>query len=449
MREGRRRRDGQLPSPRRLRALRSPGPDGAAVLASLSAGRRFGKFRLARRRQRRGDALHRVPAHPNQRRDAQRNRAGDGPVPAELRRHQDRTGRAAGPDSESPDQRHHRHRRRHGHQHSAAQPRRDLHGADQAARQRRTEHRAVVPLGERTRLPHRRSDSQLAGGTEGDLQNRLGLDPAAWHLGHRTRDTVDQDDLRRERALHGEQVAADRAHRRDRDRPQAAATARRQGSVDRRCADCDRDEEGRRREDDHGVSLQAHTAADQLRGQPHLPDPDRKPRGRPARTTGSEADPVALPALPARSGDAAPRTRTGGAQETHPPARGLRDGVRRARRDHQDHPQVGRQGRLGGKDHGAVQARRRADRRDPRAEDLPPGAARDPDYPQGAGREACARPADQHAAERRGQPLEAGARRSSRRSRPSTPTSAAPPSPAIPPSPNTPPTTSSSRKTTS
>ena len=44
-------------------------------------------------------------------------------------------------------------------------------------------------------------------------------------------------------------------------------------------------------------------------------------------------------------------------------------------------PQVGRQGRRRREDHGAVRARRRADRRDPRAEDLPPGAARDPGHP--------------------------------------------------------------------
>ena len=42
-------------------ALRDAGPHGAAVLAALSAGRRLGQLRLARRRQRRGDALHRMP----------------------------------------------------------------------------------------------------------------------------------------------------------------------------------------------------------------------------------------------------------------------------------------------------------------------------------------------------------------------------------------------------
>ena len=78
-------------------------------------------------------------------------------------------------------------------------------------------------------------------------------------------------------------------------------------------------------------------------------------------------------------------------QQAHPHPRGLREGLRRARRDHQDHPQVGRQGRLGGEDHGAVLARRRADRRDPRTEAVSAGPARDPRHPERAGREAEAR----------------------------------------------------------
>ena len=64
----------------------------------------------------------------------------------------------------------------------------------------------------------------------------------------------------------------------------------------------------------------------------------------------------------------------------------------------------GKAGR-GRADHQALRPRRRADRRDPRAEDLPPGAARDPDHPQGARREAPAHAPDQHAAQGRAQPL--------------------------------------------
>ena len=54
-----RRRDRQVPSPRRGRDLRRPGAPGAGVRAALSAGRRPGQLRQCRRRQRGGHALHR------------------------------------------------------------------------------------------------------------------------------------------------------------------------------------------------------------------------------------------------------------------------------------------------------------------------------------------------------------------------------------------------------
>ena len=58
-----RRRDRQVPSARRLGVLRGDGADGAAVLVSLSAGRRAGQLGLARRSEVvRGDALHRSRA---------------------------------------------------------------------------------------------------------------------------------------------------------------------------------------------------------------------------------------------------------------------------------------------------------------------------------------------------------------------------------------------------
>ena len=136
--------------------------------------------------------------------------------------------------------------------------------------------------------------------------------------------------------------------------PQAAAAARREGPLDRRRAHRDRDEEGRRREDGHGVPLQAHAAADQLRRQPDLPHPDGEPRSRPARAPGPEVHPLALPALPAGGRHQAARARAGGAQEAHPHPRGLREGLRRARRNHPHHPQVGRQGRRRREDHEAV-----------------------------------------------------------------------------------------------
>ena len=94
------------------------------------------------------------------------------------------------------------------------------------------------------------------------------------------------------------------------------------------------------------------------------------------------------------------RARRPGQADPHPG--GVRKGLRRARRHHHADPAVGRQGGCGGEDHADLRTRRRADRRDPGAENLPPGAARDPDHPQGAGGEARAGAADRRRARRRG-----------------------------------------------
>src|SRR5262249_26026941 len=83
-------------------------------------------------------------------------------------------------------------------------------------------------------------------------------------------------DERGAQSLHGEQSAPAGTDRRGRAEPQAAPTPRCKRSLPRGRADCARDEEGRRREDDHGVPLQPHAAADQLRRHPDLPHPDRE-----------------------------------------------------------------------------------------------------------------------------------------------------------------------------
>ena len=120
---------GTLPPARRHGDLRDARAHGAVVLAALPARRRLRQLRIARRRQRGGDALHRVPPGPAVRRAADRDRSVDGPVPSELRRHQDRARRPPVAHPEPADQRRDRHRRRHGDQHPAAQPDGSLHGA--------------------------------------------------------------------------------------------------------------------------------------------------------------------------------------------------------------------------------------------------------------------------------------------------------------------------------
>ena len=173
-------------------SLRYPLVDGSGNFGSLdgdsAAAMRYTECRLAQ----------------HQRRDAHRDRAGDRSLPAELRRHEDRAGRAAGADSQPADQRHDRHRRRHGDQHPAAQPRRGLHGARQAARQRGHRQRAAVPLHQGTGLSHRRPDPQFRrrSSRRSTRPGRARSGCAAHGTsGPETRST--QDDLHRQRALHG------------------------------------------------------------------------------------------------------------------------------------------------------------------------------------------------------------------------------------------------------
>ena len=98
-------------------------------------------------------------------------------------------------------------------------------------------------------------------------------------------------------------------------------------------------------------------------------------------------------------------------------------------------------------DHGALQARRRADRRDPRTQDLPARAARDPGHPGGTGREAEAREGNRRPAEARSRSLEDRAATRSRTSRRSTATRGGRRSSARRPTRTTRPRTSSSTKT--
>jgi DNA gyrase subunit A len=127
-----------------------------------------------------------------------------------------------------------------------------------AARQRGHRHRPAVPLHQRTRLPHRRPDPELARGC--GRSTRPGPDRSAAPPGHRPGNPLDQDDLR-DSVPHGRR-RADRVIVEvvlSRKLPQLSTS----GPVDRGRAHRRRDEEGRRREDDHGVFF-AHAATGQL-----------------------------------------------------------------------------------------------------------------------------------------------------------------------------------------
>ena len=315
VREGRRRRDGQLPPARRRGALRDAGAHGAVVLAALSAGRRLGQLRLARRRQRRGDALHRVPARAHQRRAAHRDRAGrrspsgrtttarkTEPVvlPARIPNLliNGATGIAVGMATNIPP-------------HNLE---RSLHGAHQAARQpgSRAACSCAATSRARTFRPAARSSTRRTSSrrstrpASGAIRLR-----ATWEAGPGTRG--EQDDLHHQRSLHGQQVAARRADRRRRAQPQAAAP------VDVKDVSTD----------DVRIALELKKDADEKMVMAYLFKhtplqtnfavnltclvPTENPEvGRPERLD-LQADALALPPLPARGRHRAARARARGA----------------------------------------------------------------------------------------------------------------------------------------
>ena len=137
MRARGRRRHGEISPPRRHGHLRHAGAHGPGFLAALPADRRAGQLRLGRRRQRRGDALHRVPAGEDRQRAHRRHRQGDRRFRPELRRQGAGAGGPAVAIAEPAGQRLVGHRRRHGDQHPAAQPDRDHQRLPRAARESR------------------------------------------------------------------------------------------------------------------------------------------------------------------------------------------------------------------------------------------------------------------------------------------------------------------------
>ena len=300
-------------------SLRYPLVDGSGNFGSLdgdsAAAMRYTECRLAR-------DLRRLP---------HRDRPDDRALPAELRRHENRARRPALPRAQSPHQRRDGDCGGHGDEHPAAQPARGLHGAHQAARQPGSEQRAVVPLRQGPGFPPA-GRSERAGGAEGDLQDGQRRDPDPRHAGKKGRRAGLEDDLRHERAVHREQGDARRAHRGGGAQPQAAAAPRRAGSVDGRRADRARAQARRRREDGHGVPVQAHAAPDQLRRQPDVPRADGEPGGRTPRAAGSAPAALRTSSISASRWSPGASSTTRRAQEADPHPRRFREGLRRARR---------------------------------------------------------------------------------------------------------------------
>ena len=116
-----RRRARQVAPARRPVGLRRAGAHGAGLLAALSADRRPGQLRLARRRRRGGDALHRSAPDADRAPAARRNRPGHRRLRAELRRLDRGAEAAAGAPAVRAAERRVGHRGRPGHRNPVAQ----------------------------------------------------------------------------------------------------------------------------------------------------------------------------------------------------------------------------------------------------------------------------------------------------------------------------------------
>ena len=272
VRERRRRRDGQLPSARRLGDLRRARAPRAGLRDARAAGRRAGQLRLDRQRPGRRHAVHGGAAGQARHGDAPRHRRGHRRLHAQLRRHAAGALGAAVAVPEPAGQRLRRHRRRHGHQHPAAQPGRGDRRHGRLHRQPGHRRRGADEAHQGPRLPDRRLHRRLAG-DQGRLRDRPrpGRDPRA---GPHRADAAGQGGDRRHRdALPGVQGRRaqrrlgpdqeDRRGRAERPRQGDLRPARRVGQVGHppgHRAQARRDPEGRAQQ-----PLQAHAAADHLR----------------------------------------------------------------------------------------------------------------------------------------------------------------------------------------
>ena len=253
--------------------------------------------------------------------------------------------------------------------------------------------RAAVPLRQGPRLPDRRRDAELARGAEGDLQDRLRRDPPARAPGRWARRraasktiyitsvpyTVNKSTLVERIA----DVALSR---------KLPPLARRQDLST----------------DDVRIALELKKDADEKMVMAYLFKhtplqtnfpvnltclvPTENPEvGRPERLD-LHADALPLPALPARGRHQAARARArGAARSASTSSKASRRSSTRSTRSSRSSASPRARPTPRRQIMQALRARRRADRRDPRAEDLPPGPARDPGHPQGARREAQAR----------------------------------------------------------
>ncbi len=327
----RRRRHRQVPPARRPVGLRHAGAHGAGLLDAPHAGRRPGQLRLGRRRQRRGDALHRDPAGQDRARDARRSRQGDRRLRPELRRQRVRAAGHAVEAAEPAGQRRRRHRRRHGDQHPAAQPQRGGRRLPAPAEEPGSVDRRADGDHPGARLPHRRHHPRPGRRARGlPHRPRPGGDARQVPLrGHRQGPAP--GDHRRRDPLPGEQEEPARAHGRAGAREEAGGhqphpgRVRQVGNARRHRAQARRGPRGRAQQ-----PLQADPAAGLVRHQHGRAD------RRPAEALQPQGPDLDLPRAPARGRDPAHRVRPAQGARARPRARRPGRGAGQHRRVHRD-----------------------------------------------------------------------------------------------------------------
>ena len=296
VRENLRRHFRQLPPARRSGDLSGAGAPGAGLQHALPADRRTGKFRLGRRRSSGGHAVHGSAAGENHRRHSRRPGKRNRRFHSQLRSDARRARGSAVAHPQSAGERRERHRRRHGHQHSAAQFARNRGRRDFADRKAghaaEGNHEDCAGPGFSDRRVHRRTRRHRS-----RVQNR----PRQLHDARQSRHRRSRQGPREHRhhrnSVPGEQIQADRAHRRTGAEQKDRRHRRRARRIlARRHAHRHRNEARRRIAAHPEQSFQAHADAGIVR---HDPAVDRR---RAAARTGLDPADQAVHRAPRGSG---------------------------------------------------------------------------------------------------------------------------------------------------
>ena len=334
VRPGHRRRHGQVPPPRRRRDLRRPGAHGPGLLAAPPARRRPRQLRLARLSARRR-ALHRVPARPAS--------------PCTCSTASTRTPSTSSTTTratitepvgaavalpEPAGQRQPGHRGRHGHQHPAAQPGRGHRRHRPPDRQPRRHARRPDAVREGPRLPHRRARSWAARASSTPTA------PARARSSLRAVAEIEEGTAQSDQIVVTEMpYQTSSSHRRPprsrswsrpaRSRASPTSTTSRPGGKTRLVIELKKDAPGARHPQQ---PLQAHPAADELRGEHRGPGRRRAPHAQP------RAGAAGLRRPPGRGHPPALRVPPRQGPGPGPHRRGPAQGHRHDRRDHRHHP---------------------------------------------------------------------------------------------------------------